>query len=163
MPGFRVVLDLHPMKLGPRPYELYCSIVGSTRHDVSRETFPKKMKSLSHEIRSRNVYPLNVSRETSSGKEIDPCKGGNMADLSEEARKKLSASDFAFPKERKEPLVDARHVQEAIARFDQVKDVTNKERDEAWKRIQAAAKKFDVALEEKDWRELFTRNGRKVP
>jgi len=86
-----------------------------------------------------------------------------MADLSEEARKKLSASDFAFPKERKEPLVDARHVQEAIARFDQVKDVTNKERDEAWKRIQAAAKKFDVALEEKDWRELFTRNGRKVP
>jgi hypothetical protein len=86
-----------------------------------------------------------------------------MSDLSEKKRDKLASSDFAFPKERKEPLVDARHVQEAVARFDQVKDVTNKERDEAWKRIQAAAKKFDVELEEKDWRELFTRNGRKVP
>jgi len=44
-----------------------------------------------------------------------------------------------------------------------VKDVTNKERDEAWKRIQQAAKKFGVELQEKDWRELFTRNGRPVP
>lgn len=86
-----------------------------------------------------------------------------MSELSEKKKDKLAASDFAFPKERKEPLVDARHVQEAVARFDQVKDVTNKERDEAWKRIRAAAKKFDVSLQEKDWRELFTRNGREVP
>jgi len=86
-----------------------------------------------------------------------------MSDLSEDKRKKLAASDFAFPKERKEPLVDARHVQEAVARFDQVKDVSNEERDEAWKRIQAAAKKFDVELQEKNWRDLFTRNGRKAP
>lgn len=86
-----------------------------------------------------------------------------MASLSEEERKKLPERAFAFPKERKEPLVDARHVQEAIARFDQVQDVTNKERDEAWRRIQQAAKKFDIELEEKDWRELFTRNGRSVP
>ncbi len=61
------------------------------------------------------------------------------------------------------PLEDARHVQEAVARFDQVKGVTNKDRDEAWKRIQQAAKKFGVELQEKDWRELFTRNGRPVP
>jgi len=86
-----------------------------------------------------------------------------VSDLSEEKRNRLSASDFAFPKERKEPLVDARHVREAVARFDQVKDVTNKERDEAWKRIQTAAKKFAVELDEKDWRELFTRNGRQAP
>lgn len=86
-----------------------------------------------------------------------------MSELSEKKKDKLAASDFAFPKERKEPLVDARHVQEAVARFDQVEGVTNKERDEAWKRIQAAAKKFDVSLQEKDWRELFARNGRKAP
>ncbi len=83
--------------------------------------------------------------------------------MSEKERDKLLESDFAFPKERKEPLIDARHVQEAIARFDQIKDVMNKERDEAWKRIQKAAKKFDVQLQEKDWRELFKRNGLPVP
>ncbi len=86
-----------------------------------------------------------------------------MSNLSDKKREKLPESNFAFPKERKEPLDDARHVQEAVARFDQVKDVTNKERDEAWKRIQKAAKKFGVELQEKDWRELFTRNGRPIP
>ena len=86
-----------------------------------------------------------------------------MSKLSDKDRENLPESAFAFPKEHKEPLEDARHVQEAVARFDQVKGVTNKERDEAWKRIQQAARKFGVELQEKDWRELFTRNGRPVP
>src|SRR5436853_1785915 len=86
-----------------------------------------------------------------------------MSKLSDKEKESLPESAFAFPKERKEPLVDATHVREAIARFDQVEDVTNKERDEAWKRIQSAAKKFDVELHEKDWRELFKRNGRSIP
>ena len=86
-----------------------------------------------------------------------------MADLSSKERDKLPESAFAFPQERKEPLVDARHVRDAVARFDQVENVSNKERDEAWKRIQHAAKKFDVELQEQHWQELFTRNGRKVP
>jgi len=92
-----------------------------------------------------------------------PTKEEYMSKLTDKEREKLPESAFAFPKERKEPLVNARHVQEALARFDQVKDVTNKERDEAWQRIQQAAKKFDVELQEKDWRELFTRNGRTIP
>ena len=75
----------------------------------------------------------------------------------------MPESEFAFPKEQKEPLTDARHVQEAIARFDQVEGVTNKERDEAWQRIKKAAQKFDVEVQEKDWRELFKRNRRAVP
>jgi hypothetical protein len=86
-----------------------------------------------------------------------------MAKLSEKERDKLSDSDFAFPKERKEPISDADHVRAAIARFDQVDDVSNKERDEAWKRITRAAKKYDVDLEEKDWRDIFKRNDRPVP
>lgn len=86
-----------------------------------------------------------------------------MTHLSDKERDKLPEKEFAFPKEHKEPLEDARHVQEAVARFDQVKGVTNKERDEAWKRIQKAAKKFDVELNEQDWRELFKRNGRPLP
>jgi hypothetical protein len=45
-------------------------------------------------------------------------------------------------------------VRNAIARFKQVKDVSDAERDEAWQRIRAAAKKFDVELNESDWREI---------
>ncbi|MDQ2888486.1 MAG: GNAT family N-acetyltransferase, partial [Chloroflexota bacterium] len=62
-----------------------------------------------------------------------------MSGLSEQERAKLPESAFAFPRERKEPLVDAHHVRDAIARFDQVQGVTNEERDEAWRRIQQAA------------------------
>lgn len=77
-----------------------------------------------------------------------------MSKLDQEDRDDISARQFAFPKQRKEPLEDASHVRNAVARFDQVKDVTDAERDEAWKRIRAAAKKFDVELNESDWREL---------
>src|SRR4029078_5557015 len=70
-------------------------------------------------------------------------------------QKKLPDSSFAFPKQRKEPLTDAKHVRNAVARFDQVEGVTDRERDAAWKRIRAAAKKFDVDVSEKSWRELF--------
>lgn len=77
-----------------------------------------------------------------------------MAKLDQDDRKGLTGREFAFPKQRKEPLEDASHVRNAIARFDQVKDVSDAERDEAWKRIQSAAKKFGVELHEKSWREL---------
>jgi phosphoribosylanthranilate isomerase len=86
-----------------------------------------------------------------------------MSKLSEGQREQLPDSDFAFPKERKEPIENASHVRDAVARFDQVEGVTNKERDEAWKRIKAAAKKFGVELHEQDWRELFKRNNRPIP
>ena len=58
------------------------------------------------------------------------------------------------PEQRKEPLTDARHVRNAIARFDQVEGVSDAERDKAWKRITAAAKRYDVDVTESDWREL---------
>jgi hypothetical protein len=77
-----------------------------------------------------------------------------MAQLSEKKREKLPKNEFAFPKERKEPLTDAKHVRNAVARFDQVEGVSDKERDEAWKRIKAAAKEHGVDLHEKSWREL---------
>jgi len=77
-----------------------------------------------------------------------------MAKLDEDARDDLGSSKFAFPKQRKEPLEDASHVRNAIARFDQVEDVTDAERDDAWDRIKAAAKKFDVEISEKSWREI---------
>jgi len=84
-------------------------------------------------------------------------KEAPMSELSEKQRDDLDEDQFAFPKERKEPLNNASHVRNAIARFDQVRDVTDEERDEAWKRIKAAAKKFDVDVSEKSWHELGRR------
>ncbi len=77
-----------------------------------------------------------------------------MSKLDQEDRKEVSTEHFAFPKQRKEPLEDASHVRNAIARFKQVEDVTDAERDEAWTRIRAAARKFNVELHEGDWREV---------
>lgn len=77
-----------------------------------------------------------------------------MSELSEKQRDKLDEDQFAFPKERKEPLNDADHVRNAMARFDQVEGVSDEERDEAWKRIKKAADKFGVEVHEKSWREL---------
>jgi hypothetical protein len=86
-----------------------------------------------------------------------------MAELTEKKRDKLPKEKFAFPKERKEPINDASHVRNAVARFAQVQGVTNSERDAAWRRIRQAARKHGVDIEERGWRELFRKNGRKVP
>lgn len=80
-----------------------------------------------------------------------PAKKGQ---LSVARRNDLPDSAFAFPKERKEPLVDAKHVRNAISRFGQVEGVSDAERDRAWKRIKTAAKKHGVDVAESDWREL---------
>jgi hypothetical protein len=77
-----------------------------------------------------------------------------MSKATTATRDHISDDQYAFPKERKEPIHDAAHVRNAIARFNQVKGVTDSERDAAWKRIKAAATKYDVELNEKDWREL---------
>jgi hypothetical protein len=77
-----------------------------------------------------------------------------MSKINEEKRDDISAGEFAFPKQRKEPLHDAAHVRNAIARFNQVEGVTDAERDEAWKRIKHAASKFNVEMNESSWREL---------
>jgi hypothetical protein len=83
-----------------------------------------------------------------------------MSKMSESDRDDVPAGEFAFPKERKEPLNDASHVRNAIARFDQVKGVTDEERDDAWRRIKKAAKKFDVEVNESSWRELPRSHGK---
>jgi cell division protein FtsX len=74
--------------------------------------------------------------------------------LSTEDRNQIGDTTFAFPKQRKEPLIDASHVRNAIARFDQVKDVSDEDREEAFRNIQAAAKKFGVDMTETNWRQL---------
>jgi len=66
----------------------------------------------------------------------------------------LPDSVFAFPKERKEPLTDAQHVRNAVARFDQVIGVSDEERTLAFANIEKAANYYGVDLSETSWQQL---------
>ncbi|MFF5290337.1 DUF6582 domain-containing protein [Paractinoplanes globisporus] len=75
-------------------------------------------------------------------------------ELDADDRNSLPESSFAFPRERKEPLTDASHVRNAIARFDQVRDVSDAEREEAFRRIKRAAERHGVNMTETRWQDL---------
>lgn len=75
-------------------------------------------------------------------------------DLSSKDRNGLPDSVFAFPKQRKEPITDAAHVKNALARFDQVEGVSDQERDQAFANIKKAAEHYGIEVHEKSWREL---------
>jgi hypothetical protein len=66
----------------------------------------------------------------------------------------LPDSVYAFPKQRKEPLTDARHVRNAVARFDQVTDVSDSDRKLAFANIKKAAEHYDIDLSEESAEEL---------
>jgi hypothetical protein len=76
-------------------------------------------------------------------------KHGNLTKQSD-----LPDSVFAFPKQRKEPLTDASHVRNSIARFDQVIDVSDEDRALAFANIKKAAKYYGVDMIETDWTQL---------
>jgi hypothetical protein len=69
----------------------------------------------------------------------------------------LPDSVFAFPKQRKEPLTDAQHVRNAVARFDQVTDVSDADRALAFANIEKAAAHYGVNLSETNWHQLGVR------
>src|SRR5882762_9500768 len=69
-------------------------------------------------------------------------------------REALPDSVYAFPKQRKEPLTDASHVQNALARFDQVKGVSDEDRDLAFANIKKAGTHYKVEIVEKSWHDL---------
>ena len=97
------------------------------------------------EAARRNIEKAReVQSERAHGQDIPRESEG----LSTAEKDRLPESEFAFPRERKEPLTDARHVRNSIARFDQVEGVSDAERDHAWQRILAAAKRFDVDVSE---------------
>jgi hypothetical protein len=66
----------------------------------------------------------------------------------------LPDSVYAFPKQRKEPLIDAQHVRNAVARFDQVIDVSDTDRALTFANIERAVKYYNVNLAETSWRDL---------
>src|ERR1700692_1522544 len=69
-------------------------------------------------------------------------------------RESLPDSVYAFPKQHKEPLTDASHVRNALARFDQVEGISDDERDLAFANIKAAARQYGIEIEEDDWHQL---------
>lgn len=81
-------------------------------------------------------------------------KHGNLT-----KRADLPDSVFAFPKKRKEPLTDAKHVRNAVARFDQATGVSAEEREQAFANIKKAAKHYGVDLSETSWKDLGSRPG----
>ena len=92
-----------------------------------------KQKQAAHENIKR---ARQVQNARAHGEKIPTTHQG----MSTAEENRLADSAFAFPKERKEPLSDAAHVRNAIARFNQVEGVNDAEREEAWKRILAAAR-----------------------
>jgi hypothetical protein len=76
-------------------------------------------------------------------------------ELGSRAFNHLDSRTFAFTKQRKEPLTDADHVRNAVARFDQVGGVSDADRDRAWRKIRAAARRFGVEIEARGWRQLM--------
>jgi hypothetical protein len=51
-------------------------------------------------------------------------------------------------------MTNAAHVRDAIARFDQVRGVTDAERDLAFANIQKAANYFGIQMKETDWHQF---------
>jgi Family of unknown function (DUF6582) len=102
----------------------------------------------------RNIAKARQAQSARAHGANIPRRGEGMSTADEN---QLSGKEFAFPKERKEPLTDARHVRNAIARFNQVEAVSDTERDRAWKRILDAAQRYDVEVSESSWRDLSKR------
>jgi hypothetical protein len=78
-------------------------------------------------------------------------------ELDDQDRRELPDSVYAFPKQRKEPLTDASHVRNALARFDQVEDVSDGDRDLAFANIRKAAEHYGLDVEETSWHDLGKR------
>ncbi len=72
-----------------------------------------------------------------------------------EPRSQMPSSAFAFPQERKEPLIDAAHVRSAIGRFPEVDGVSDRERALAFENIKAAAEHYGVAMHAQSWHDLI--------
>lgn len=108
------------------------------------------------EAARRNIAKARQAQSArASGKRVPQRPEGMSTEgMSTAEKDRLPDKEFAFQKERKEPLTDARHVRNAIARFDQVEGVSDAERDQAWERIKSAARRYDVDVSEGSWRDL---------
>jgi len=100
---------------------------------------------------SATVAMKEIAMPKPTWKPFHPAMHGR---LSTTVKNSLPATTFAFPRARKEPMTDAAHVRDAMARFNQVGDVSDAERDLAFCNIQEAARHFDIQMKEANWRQF---------
>ena len=111
----------------------------------------------------RNLQKARAAQSARARGKHVPRRSTHSGDgLSTAQTNDLPASAFAFPSQRKEPLIDATHVRNAVARFDQVAGVSDADRDKAWRRVRVAARRFGVEISARGWRELVE-GGRAKP
>ena len=91
---------------------------------------------------------------TPTWKPGNPTSQGRLSTADKAA---IPASAFAFPRARKEPMTDAAHVRDALARFDQVGGVSDAEKDLAFANLQTAANHFGIKMTETDWHQFGAR------
>ena len=96
----------------------------------------------------------NSDRDLATWRPVGPEEHGRL-DAAE--TNNLPESAFAFPHSRKEPMTDASHVRNAIARFDQVQGVSDTERQIAFANIEKAAKHYAINMKETNWHQLGSR------
>jgi hypothetical protein len=101
--------------------------------------------------RNKGISHMSTSADDSSW---EPTRPGEHGRLDAAQINALPESAFAFPRSRKEPMTDASHVRNALARFDQVTDVSDADRDVAFANIKKAAKYYGIEIRETDWRQL---------
>lgn len=117
---------------------------------------------------------IKLSKQEKSGNTfyiLNEIKNEGLAEVSnfEEIRKnkKMSVSEFyAIPKdppsESKLPIFDAAHVRNALARFNQVKGVSEEEKKKAYRKIIAKAKSFGIHVSEKNSEFIQLKGGNKI-
>lgn len=99
------------------------------------------------------AYPEETSRTCAAACRVE-CEITDNGPASALHSSRMNKTAYGFPAEKKEPISDAVHMRNAVARFNQVEGVTDTQRDNAWKRIKTTAQKFGVELNEEDWRDL---------
>jgi hypothetical protein len=98
-----------------------------------------------------------IKGEKMPGPTWEAHRTARLGRLSTADKDSLPATAFAFPRARKEPMTNATHVRDAMARFNQVQGATDPERDLAFANIQKAASHFDIQMKETDWHQFGSR------
>ncbi len=74
--------------------------------------------------------------------------------LSTAEKNDLPENVFAFPKQKKEAMTDASHVRNAMARCNQVKDISDEDPEQSFASIKKAAKHYTIDMQEKSWKDF---------
>ena len=97
---------------------------------------------------------IAVKDKTMATSTWKPYSTATQGRLSVADKASLPATAFAFPQARKEPMTDAAHVRDALARFNQVGAVTDAERDLACANLKKAAGHFAIQMKETNWHQF---------